>query len=95
MSAEPLEPPSNLYAHPAIFGGMSDWFLNYHQVLEFRLLGMTMVLGLFALGCAMAYGLRTAAAETRQAHIARHTDMSTTHAVSGFGGASKSVLPAI
>jgi hypothetical protein len=38
---------------------MRDKFLDYHQVLEFRLLGMMAVLGLFALGCAMAYGLRT------------------------------------
>ena len=31
---------------------MRDRFLDYHQVLEFRLLGMMTVLGLFALGCA-------------------------------------------
>jgi hypothetical protein len=53
------EVPSNLYAHSAIFGGMRDWFLDYHQTLEFRLLGMMMFLGIFALCCALAYGLLT------------------------------------
>jgi hypothetical protein len=38
---------------------MRDRFLDYHQILEFRLLGMMMFLGLFALGYALAYGLRT------------------------------------
>jgi hypothetical protein len=38
---------------------MRDRLLDYHQVLEFRLLGMTMCLGLFALGCTLASGLRT------------------------------------
>ena len=82
------EAPSNLYAHPAIFGGMRDRFLDYHQTLEFRLLGMTMFLGLFALCCAL--GIRTAHGLPipRQAHIARHTDMAAAHAVSGFGRAS-------
>jgi hypothetical protein len=50
--------PSNLYACPAIFGGMSGWFLNYHQVLEYRLIGMTVLLGAFALCVALAWGLR-------------------------------------
>jgi hypothetical protein len=51
--------PSNLYGRPTIFGGMSDWFLNYHQVLEYRLIGMMMLLGVFALCTALACGLRT------------------------------------
>ena len=38
---------------------MRDRFLDYHQALEFRLLGMMTVLGLFALCCALAYVLRT------------------------------------
>ena len=38
---------------------MRDRFLDYHQTLELRLLGMTLCIGLFALGCVMAYGLRT------------------------------------
>lgn len=62
------EAPSNLYACPAIFGGMPDRFLDYHQVLEFRLLGMMTVLGLFALCCALAYGLRTG-----YRYLVRHT----------------------
>jgi hypothetical protein len=49
--------PSILYARLAIFGGMSDWFLNYHQVLEYRLIGMTTLLGVFALCTALASGL--------------------------------------
>jgi hypothetical protein len=60
--------PSNLYAHPAIFGGMRNLFLDYHQMLEFRLLGMIAILGLFALGCATAHGLRTVCR-----YIVRHT----------------------
>jgi hypothetical protein len=37
---------------------MSDWFLDYHQVLPFRLFGMTMLLGMFAVCSALGYGLR-------------------------------------
>jgi hypothetical protein len=62
--------PSNLYAHPTIFDGMRDRFIDYHQTLEFRLLGMMMFLGLFALGCAMAHGLRMVCR-----YIIRHTSL--------------------
>jgi hypothetical protein len=37
---------------------MGDWFLDYHQVLEFRLLAVTMLLGILALCGALACGLR-------------------------------------
>jgi hypothetical protein len=37
---------------------MSGWFLDYHQVLEFRLLAMTMLLGILTLCGALACGLR-------------------------------------
>ena len=37
---------------------MSDWFLDYHQALEFRLLAVTMLLGILALGGALACALR-------------------------------------
>ena len=42
-----------------MFDGMCDRFIDYHQTLELRLLGMVMFLGLFALCCALGYGLRT------------------------------------
>ncbi|HME20125.1 MAG TPA: hypothetical protein VKI44_01960 [Acetobacteraceae bacterium] len=37
---------------------MSDWFFDYHQVLQFRLVGMTMLLGMFGVCNALGYGLR-------------------------------------
>jgi hypothetical protein len=37
---------------------MGDWFLDYHQALEFRLLAMTMLLGVLTLCGALACGLR-------------------------------------
>jgi hypothetical protein len=38
---------------------MRDWFLDYHQVLRFRLFGMTMLLATLAVCSALGCGLRT------------------------------------
>ena len=41
-----------------MFATMSDWLPDYHQILQFRLVGMTMLLGMFAVCSALGYGLR-------------------------------------
>jgi hypothetical protein len=44
---------------------MSDWLPDYHQILLFRLLGITMLLGVVAvcgtLGCGLRFGYRSLA----------------------------------
>jgi hypothetical protein len=54
------ETTSNLYGRPAMFGGMSDWSLDYHQALEFRLLGIMLLLGVSAMLGALACAIRSA-----------------------------------
>ena len=39
---------------------MSDWSLNYHQILEYRLIGMTMLVGAFGLSIALGRTLYAA-----------------------------------
>ncbi len=65
---------------------MRDRLLDYHQVLEFRLLGMAICLGLFALGCATCVRTPHGLPIPRRALIVRHTDMAVAQAVSGVGG---------
>jgi hypothetical protein len=52
------ETASNLYGRPATFGRMNSWFLDYHQALEFRLLGITLLLALSVTFSALAYTVR-------------------------------------
>ena len=48
---------------------MSDWFLGYHQVLQFRLLSIAVLVGIFAVCSPLAYGLRVGA---RARALVRH-----------------------
>jgi len=62
-----------------MFAGMTDWLLTYHQVLEFRLLGLLLFVATFALGGAVVGTLRNALQQaTRRRQIGipiwlRHT----------------------
>jgi hypothetical protein len=52
------ESASNLYPPSTMFRRMSDWFLDYHHLLQFRVPTMAMLVGLFAIGSALDHAVR-------------------------------------